>query len=135
MKQLVIESLPQAYEVIKGMDLTLGWEGDCRESARQALKVILEERMNLACFVLGHSTRKVAQALLPVLGEPVSHQRSAGWPGVLMLRGRSSIAAGSKERMNGYYNQVIHYIEGFLEQGEKWVISAQTLKIPHPGGC
>lgn len=30
------------------------------------------DRMILACFVLGLSTRKVAQALLPVLGEPVS---------------------------------------------------------------
>jgi putative transposase len=30
------------------------------------------DRMILACFVLGVSTRKVAQALLPVLGEPVS---------------------------------------------------------------
>ena len=30
------------------------------------------ERMILACFVLGLSTRKVAQALLPVLGVPVS---------------------------------------------------------------
>jgi len=136
MKQLVIGSLPQAYEVIKGMDLTVGWEGDYRESARQALKGILEGRMDdritrhleemdrlgeadrrngtyvrhvltelgdielevprtrkisavgivrayarrvghvdrmiLACFVLGLSTRKVAHALLPVLGEPVS---------------------------------------------------------------
>jgi putative transposase len=30
------------------------------------------DRMILACFVLGVSTRKVAQALLPVLGESVS---------------------------------------------------------------
>jgi putative transposase len=30
------------------------------------------DRMILSCFVLGLSTRKVAQALLPVLGEPVS---------------------------------------------------------------
>jgi len=30
------------------------------------------DRMILSCFVLGISTRKVAQALLPVLGEPVS---------------------------------------------------------------
>jgi len=30
------------------------------------------DRMILACFVLGISTRKVAEALLPVLGEPVS---------------------------------------------------------------
>jgi transposase-like protein len=30
------------------------------------------DRMILACFVLGVSTRKVAQVLLPILGEPVS---------------------------------------------------------------
>ncbi len=30
------------------------------------------DRMVLACFVLGLSTRKVAKALLPVLGTPVS---------------------------------------------------------------
>lgn len=30
------------------------------------------ERMILACFVLGISTRKIAHALMPVLGEPVS---------------------------------------------------------------
>jgi putative transposase len=30
------------------------------------------DRLILACFVLGLSTRKVAQALLPILGEPVS---------------------------------------------------------------
>jgi transposase-like protein len=30
------------------------------------------DRMILACFVLGLSTRKVAKALLPVLGEPIS---------------------------------------------------------------
>ncbi len=30
------------------------------------------DRMILACFVLGLSTRKVARALLPVLGEPIS---------------------------------------------------------------
>ena len=40
-----------------------------RSYARRAEHV---DRMILACFVLGVSTRKVAQALLPVLGEPVS---------------------------------------------------------------
>ena len=30
------------------------------------------DRMILACFVLGLSTRKVARALLPILGQPVS---------------------------------------------------------------
>ena len=132
----IIRSLPQAYEVIKGMDLTPGWESDYRQSARAALKEILEgrmkerisdhlevmgtmeeadrrngtyirhlltelgdielevprtrtmsgvevvrayarrvghvDRMILSCFVLGLSTRKVAHALLPVLGERVS---------------------------------------------------------------
>ena len=135
-QRLVIRSLPQAYEVIKGMDLSGGWESDYRDAARDALKKILEgrmedritghleemgwaeradrrnggyirhlltelgdielevprtrktsgvgviraytrrvhqvDRMILSCFVLGLSTRKVAQALLPVLGEPVS---------------------------------------------------------------
>ena len=134
---LVIESLPQAYKVIKEMNLSsLEWEADYREAGRRALERIIEERMKeridrhleemavrgeadrrngkfsrhllteigdielqvprtrrisavevvrayarrtghidraiLACFVLGISTRKVAQALLPVLGEPVS---------------------------------------------------------------
>jgi transposase-like protein len=36
--------------------------------ARQAKDV---DRMILGCFVLGLSTRKVATALLPVLGRPV----------------------------------------------------------------
>ena len=45
MKQLVIGSLPQAYEVIKGMDLTVGWDSDYRQSARDALKDIPVGRM------------------------------------------------------------------------------------------
>jgi len=40
-----------------------------RAYARRAGEV---DRMILACFVLGLSTRKVAEALLPVLGRPVS---------------------------------------------------------------
>lgn len=44
MKQhLVIRSLPQAYEVIKGFDLD--GDGDYRESARDALREILHGRM------------------------------------------------------------------------------------------
>lgn len=43
--------------------------GVVRAYARRVGQV---DRMILACFVLGLSTRKVAQALLPVLGEPVS---------------------------------------------------------------
>lgn len=40
-----------------------------RAYARRVRQV---DRMILACFVLGLSTRKVAHALLPILGEPVS---------------------------------------------------------------
>jgi transposase-like protein len=132
----MISSLPQAYEVIKEMDLSIEWDTDYRHAARGALVNILEERMSnrvdlhleemaavaeydrrngsysrhlltelgdielhiprtrrmsavevirayarrvrhvdrmiLSCFVLGISTRKVAHALMPVLGEPVS---------------------------------------------------------------
>lgn len=134
-QRLVINSLPQAYKVIKQMNLSPEWDLDYRFSAREALVRILEERMNdridryleergrsltdrrngcfsrhlltelgdievhiprtrqisavevvrsysrradqvdrmiLACFVLGLSTRKVAHALMPVLGEAVS---------------------------------------------------------------
>jgi len=133
--QSYIWSLPQAYEVIKQMNLSPEWDSDYRFAARQALAEILEDRMNgridrylrelgrslpdrrngsfprhlltemgdielnvprtrhwsavgvvrayarpvdqvdrmiLACFVLGLSTRKVAHALMPVLGEAVS---------------------------------------------------------------
>lgn len=134
---VVIESLPEAFEIIKEMNSSPAeWELDYRQAGRQALSQILEERMKdridrhleqmaqrgeedrrngsfsrhlltelgdielevprsrrisgvgvvraysrrvghidrmiLSCFVLGLSTRKVAQALLPVLGEPVS---------------------------------------------------------------
>jgi putative transposase len=134
-RRVVIDSLPQAYEVIKEMNLDHD-DADYRSAGRQSLEAILEGRMQerityyldemarlgevdrrngyfsrhlltelgdielsiprtrrfspvsivrayarrapqidrliLACFVLGISTRKVAQALLPVLGEPVS---------------------------------------------------------------
>jgi transposase-like protein len=43
--------------------------GVVRAYARRAGHI---DRMILSCFVLGLSTRKVAQALLPVLGEPLS---------------------------------------------------------------
>jgi hypothetical protein len=45
MQQLVIGSLPLAYEEIKGMDLSVGWDSDYRQSARDALKDILVGRM------------------------------------------------------------------------------------------
>jgi putative transposase len=134
-RHVVITSLPQAYEVIKEMNLDTD-ESDYRSAGRHSLEAILEGRMQerityyleemarlgevdrrngyfsrhlltelgdieltiprtrrfsplsiirayarrapqidrliLACFVLGISTRKVSQALLPVLGEPVS---------------------------------------------------------------
>lgn len=134
-RSVVIDSLPQAYEVIKEMNLDQD-DSDYRSAGRQSLEAILEgrmqerityyldemarlgeadrrngyfsrhlltelgdielsiprtrrfsavsmlrayarrapqiDRMILACFVLGISTRKVSQALLPVLGEPVS---------------------------------------------------------------
>jgi len=44
-----------------------------RAYARRAPHI---DRMILACFVLGLSTRKVATALLPILGRRVS----AAWP-------------------------------------------------------
>jgi len=135
MSQDCIQSLPQAFEVIKQMNLTPEWDSDYRFAARNALVRILEDRMEdridrylldmgrslsdrrnghfsrhlltelgdiqvdeprtrhwsavdvvrayarrvgqvdrmiLACFVLGLSTRKVAHALMPVLGEGVS---------------------------------------------------------------
>lgn len=134
-QRAVIRSLPQAYEVIKQMNLSPEWDLDYRFAARHALVRILEDRMDdridryleetgrslsdrrngsfsrhlltelgdievsvprtrrfsavevvraysrrvghvdrmiLACFVLGLSTRKVAHALMPVLGESVS---------------------------------------------------------------
>ncbi|GAB4304866.1 MAG: IS256-like element ISEfm2 family transposase [Myxococcota bacterium] len=133
--QIVINSLPEALEIIKEMDLKgLEWGKDnYRTEARYALKQILEDGMDddiegylsdcdeddrrngyytrhlltelgdielsvprtrrysafkvvkaysrrsrqvdsliLACFVLGISTRKVSEALMPILGEPVS---------------------------------------------------------------
>jgi len=134
-RRVVINTLPQAYQVIKEMNLDTD-ESDYRSAGRQSLEAILEGRMQerityyleemarlgavdrrngsfsrhlltelgdielsiprtrrfsplsiirsyarrahqvdrliLACFVLGISTRKVSQALLPVLGEPVS---------------------------------------------------------------
>jgi transposase-like protein len=134
-QRAVIRSLPQAYEVIKQMNLSPEWDLDYRFAARGALVRILEDRMNdridryleetgrllsdrrngcfsrhlltelgdikvhiprtmhlstvevvrycgrrvghvdrmiVACFILGLSTRKVAHALMPVLGESVS---------------------------------------------------------------
>jgi putative transposase len=136
-KEVIVKTLPQAFQVIKEMNLaTEGWESDYRLAGRDAVCAILEQRMRdrvswyldemarlgevdrrngsfprhlvtelgdielhiprtrrfsplaviqayarrarnvdqaiMACFVLGLSTRKVASALLPILGEPVS---------------------------------------------------------------
>jgi putative transposase len=143
-KEVIIKTLPQAFEVIKEMNLRVeGWESDYRVAGRDALRAIVEGQMRdrvswyleemgrlagsgllargvdrrngsfsrhlvtelgdielqvprtrrfsplsvirayarrarsvdqliLACFVLGLSTRKVASALLPILGEAVS---------------------------------------------------------------
>ena len=143
-KEVIVKTLPQAFEVIKEMNLSAeGWESDYRVAGRDALRAIVEGQMRdrvswyleqmgrlagsgllargvdrrngsfsrhlvtelgdielhvprtrrfsplsvirayarrarsvdqliLACFVLGLSTRKVASALLPILGEPVS---------------------------------------------------------------
>jgi len=136
-KEVIVKTLPQAFEVIKEMDLAVeNWESDYRVAGRDALRDIIEGQMRdrvswhleemgrldiadrrngsfsrhlvtelgdielhiprtrrfsplsvvrayarrarsvdqliLACFVLGLSTRKVASALLPIVGEPVS---------------------------------------------------------------
>ena len=135
-QELIISSLPQAFDLVKQMGLSDDWESDYRVGGRRAVQEILEgqmrdrierhleeiralgwsdrrnggfsrhlltelgdielrvprtrrfsalgvvrayarravsvDRMILCCFALGLSTRKVAQALLPVLGEPVS---------------------------------------------------------------
>ena len=135
-QELIIRSLPQAFDLVKHMGLSEDWDSDYRVSGRRALEEIFEgqmrdridrhleeiracgwsdrrnggfsrhlltelgdielrvprtrrfsavevvraysrrvgcvDRMILACFVLGVSTRKVAHALLPVLGESVS---------------------------------------------------------------
>ena len=136
MRRTVIESLPQAWEIIKEMRLSEDYESDYRVAGRQSLRQIIESRMKdridnymeeigrydgeerrngyfsrhlltelgdielsiprtrkfsavevvrryarrggqisrliLGCFVLGLSTRKVSEALFPILGEKVS---------------------------------------------------------------
>ena len=45
-KEIVIESLPQAFRIIKEMNLaTEGWESDYRVAGRDAVRAILEQRM------------------------------------------------------------------------------------------
>jgi len=41
----MIRSLPQAYEFIKEMDLSVEWEADYRRAARNAVAETLEGRM------------------------------------------------------------------------------------------
>ena len=45
MNQNYIWSLPQAFEVIKQMNLTTEWDSDYRSAAREAVVRILEDRM------------------------------------------------------------------------------------------
>ena len=46
-RSVVINSLPQAYEVIKEMNLdTDQWEADYRSAGRRSLEAILEYRMS-----------------------------------------------------------------------------------------
>ena len=45
-KEVIIKTLPQAFEVIKEMDLsTEGWESDYRVAGRDALRAIVEGQM------------------------------------------------------------------------------------------
>ena len=44
-RRQMISSLPQAFEVIKEMDLSTKWDTDYRHAVRGALVSILEERM------------------------------------------------------------------------------------------
>jgi hypothetical protein len=45
-KEVIIKNLPQAFEVIKEMNLaTEGWEPDYRVAGRDAVRAILEQRM------------------------------------------------------------------------------------------
>jgi hypothetical protein len=44
--RVVIESLPQAFRIIKEMNLSAeGWESDYRVAGRDAVRAILEQRM------------------------------------------------------------------------------------------
>jgi hypothetical protein len=45
MTQNYIRSLPQAFEVIKDMNLSWGWESDYRRAGRDAVAEILQDRM------------------------------------------------------------------------------------------
>jgi transposase-like protein len=89
-----IESLPHAFRMMEEMQAQdIEWGEDYRHAAAAALKDVLEDRMAggvdrhleemarraahvdrmiLACFVLGLSTRKVAVALMPILGRRIS---------------------------------------------------------------
>lgn len=167
MTVLMIRSLPEAYRVIKQMNLSSVESGsDYREAGRRSLEAILQEKMQdrisrhleemarkveadrrngsfsrhlltelgdielqiprtrrtsavgvvrayarraqqidrmvLACFVLGLSTRKVAQALLPVLGEPLSATTV------------SRVAKSLDEAVKGFHNRELKNRYRFL---------------------
>ena len=159
----VIRRLPQAYRIIKEMNLLPDMESDYRSLGRESLKEILEDRMKgyidnnledlsmrdeddrrnghfsrhlltelgdvvlnvprtrtmsgigvikaysrravqvdrmiLSCFILGLSTRKVSQALLPVLGESVSATTVSRVSRILDM----SVAAFHRRRIHRSY--------------------------------
>ena len=74
------------------------------------------DRMILACVVLGVSTRKVAQVLLPILGEPVSATwvsevaQSFGW-GLGRVSKEAQKALGRfSERWRGQYPKAVRLV-------------------------
>ena len=72
-----LERLAERDQGRPAQRLLPAWAADRRFSALRvvhayARRVRDVDRMILACFVLGLSTRKVARALLPILGQPVS---------------------------------------------------------------
>ena len=159
----VIKRLPQAYSIIKEMNLLPDMESDYRNLARKSLKEIMEDRMQgsidrnleemsirdeddrrngcfsrhlltelgdillnvprtrtmsgvgvikaysrravqvdrmiLSCFILGLSTRKVSQALMPVLGESVSATTVSRVSRILDM----SVAAFHRRRIHRSY--------------------------------
>lgn len=170
MQRTAIESLPEAFSVVKGFGLSEVKEDDFdwRRYGRDAVKRILEDRMTnridsyldgfsrldslpdrrngyykrnlltelgniklcvprtrlyspvtvvqayarrsqsvdkmiLACFLLGLSTRKVSEALLPVLGEPVSASTVSRVAKIL----DSAVDAFHKRKLKDHYKVLI----------------------------
>lgn len=44
-KEVMVKTLSQAYEVIKEMNVSEGWELDYRVAGREALRTIVEQQM------------------------------------------------------------------------------------------